>query len=143
MSKKRALWYAAAAFLLCFGIMTFPIAYIAAGGEAGLISALGTLIAFVLPSAGIFIYLILTEKDRSKTWIKTQREDMIKSQSAFWNDPVLAAHFGMISGAIWIFAMGFFIFLGLLISFKYSWLVFVFATAIQLLVQALMTRGKK
>jgi hypothetical protein len=33
-----------------------------------------------------------------------------------------------------------FILLGLLIGFKFSWLVFIFAVAIQLLVQAFMSK---
>ncbi|WP_052297677.1 hypothetical protein [Leadbettera azotonutricia] len=126
MSKKRALWYAGAA-----------------GSERGLIGALGVLIAFVLPSAGIFTFLVLSEKDRSKEWVKRQREEMIKTQSKIWNDPVTAARFGMISGAIWIMAAGIFILLGFLIGFKFSWLVFIFATAIQLLVQAVMVKPEE
>jgi hypothetical protein len=46
----------------------------------------------------------------------------------------------MFSGAIWIFAAGIFILLGFLIGFKFSWLVFIFAVAFQLLVQGVMSK---
>jgi hypothetical protein len=62
---------------------------------------------------------------------------------AIWNDPVIASRFGMFSGAIWIFAAGLFILLGFLIGFKFSWLVFVFAIAFQLLVQGFMYKQVK
>jgi hypothetical protein len=64
----------------------------------------------------------------------------MKEGMEIWNDPAMAARFGMFSGAIWIFAFGFFFLLGFLISFKFSWLVFIFATAVQLLVQGVMVK---
>jgi hypothetical protein len=39
---------------------------------------------------------------------------------------------------LWIFAIGLFVTLGFLIGFKFSWLVFVFATAFELFIQALL-----
>jgi hypothetical protein len=64
----------------------------------------------------------------------------VKREMEIWNNPAAAARFGLFSGAIWIFAIGLFILLGFLIGFKFSWLVFVFAVAIQLLVQGLMSK---
>jgi hypothetical protein len=49
----------------------------------------------------------------------------------------------MFSGAIWIFAVGLFILLGFLIGFKFSWLVFIFAVAFQLLIQGFMFKQAK
>jgi hypothetical protein len=62
---------------------------------------------------------------------------------AIFSDPVTAARFGMISGALWIFALGLFILLGFLSGFQFSWLVFVFAVAAQLAIQGVMIRGVK
>jgi len=68
------------------------------------------------------------------------RDNAVKSGMEMWNDPVMATRFGLYSGAIWIFAVGLFFLLGYIIGFKFSWLVFIFATAFQLLVQAMLSR---
>jgi hypothetical protein len=78
-----------------------------------------------------------------KPWAKSFRNKAVESEMAIWNDPVIANRFGMFSGAIWIFAIGLFILLGFLIGFKFSWLVFVFAIAFQLLVQGFMYKQVK
>ncbi|MFP3090430.1 hypothetical protein LQZ21_08910 [Treponema sp. TIM-1] len=44
--------------------------------------------------------------------------------------------------AIWIFAAGLFILLGFIIGFKFSWLVFIFAVAVQLAAQSMMTKPR-
>ncbi|MDR3020299.1 MAG: hypothetical protein LBU66_05285, partial [Treponema sp.] len=75
-----------------------------------------------------------------KPWAKSSHNKAMKEGMEIWNDPAMAARFGMFSGAIWIFAFGFFFLLGFLISFKFSWLVFIFATAVQLLVQGVMVK---
>jgi hypothetical protein len=98
----------------------------------------GELIPFVLPGIGILVFLVLTERDRLKPWAKEFHNKAVEGEMAIWNDPVKAARFGMLSGAIWIFAAGIFIVLGFLIGFKFSWPVFIFATAFQLVVQGRM-----
>jgi hypothetical protein len=84
--------------------------------------------------------MVLTEKDRLKPWAKNFCNTAAKNGMAIWNNPATATRFGMFSGAIWIFAIGIFLLLGFLIGFKYSWLVFIFATAFQLLIQAAMSK---
>jgi hypothetical protein len=106
-------------------------------------SVVGPVIAFVLPGGGLLTFLVLTEKDHCKPWAKNFSEKTIQMEMAMWQDPATAMRFGLFSGAIWIFAAGLFIFLGFLIGFRFSWLVFVFAVAFQLLVQALMSRTSK
>ena len=155
VSKKRGAWYAAAAGLIAFGLFTMPIAYfstrfannivkdildfdIPVKNLESLVPAIGVLIPFVLPGIGILIFLVLTEKDRLKPWAKNLHNKAVEGEMAIWNDPVKAVRFGMFSGAIWIFAVGIFIALGFLIGFKFSWPVFIFATAIQLLIQGRM-----
>jgi hypothetical protein len=156
VSNKRAAWYAAGAGLIVFGLFTMPIilfgsimknfdmmtlgAISAEGGRPEWLAAISSLIPFVLPGIGILVFLGLTEKDRLKPWAKDLRDNAVKSEMEIWNDPAAATRFGLFSGAIWLFAAGLFILLGFLIGYKYSWLVFIFATAFQLLVQGLMSK---
>ena len=143
VSKKRAAWYAAGAGLLVFGILTVPIVLFSDGLKGGgleVIGAISVLIPFVLPGIGILVFLGLTEKDRLKPWAKDFRDKAVKREMEMWSDPAAAARFGMFSGAIWVFAAGVFILLGFLIGFKFSWLIFIFATAFQLLVQGVMSK---
>jgi hypothetical protein len=169
LSKKRAAWYAAGAGLIAFGILTVLIVFFSripmVSGEIvvlengdvlealtdeknltwriGVLNTLGALsvlIPFVLPGIGMLAFLVLTEKDRLKPWAKDFRNKTVEREMEIWNDPATASRFGMFSGAIWIFAVGLFILLGFVISFKYSWLVFIFAVAFQLLVQGVMSK---
>jgi len=155
LSRKRGAWYAAAVGLICFGLFTMPIAYfsikfannmvndvldfdIPVENLETLVPAIGVLIPFVLPGIGILAFLILTEKNRLKPWAKSFHNKAIEGEMAIWNDPAKAARFGIFSGAIWLFAVGIFIVLGFLIGFKFSWPVFIFATAFQLVIQGRM-----
>ncbi|MDR1837463.1 MAG: permease prefix domain 1-containing protein, partial [Treponema sp.] len=111
-------------------------------GVLNTLGAFSVLIPFVLPGIGMLAFLVLTEKDRLKPWAKDSRDKAVKREMEVWNDPVTASRFGMFSGAIWIFAFGLFMLLGFVISFKYSWLIFIFAVAFQLLVQGVMSKPK-
>ena len=158
-SNKRAAWYALAACLIAFGITTAPvtISSIAYGatlpefpmlpsgldsGHLEMAGALGVLLIFALPGAGLLAFLVLTEKDRLKPWAKEFRAGAVKREMEMWNNPATAARFGLFSGAIWIFAIGLFILLGFTIGFTISWLVFIFAVAIQLVVQGIMSKSE-
>jgi hypothetical protein len=144
VGKKRAVWYAVAATLIAFGLLCMPLVYFSQrlNGQGFEVMAIISLcIPFVVPGGGLLAFLVLTEKDRLKPWAKEFREKTVKQEMEMWNDPATAMRFGMFSGAIWIFAVGLFIVFGFLIGFKFSWLVFIFAVAVQLLVQGMM--GKK
>jgi hypothetical protein len=143
LKKKRAAWYAAAAGLITFGITAAPITFFAirsTGGQVEVTGSLGVLLAFMLPGIGLLAFLVLTEKNRLKPWAGEMAAGAMQREMALWNDPAVAARFGMFSGAIWIFAMGIFFALGFLIGFRFSWLAFVFAIALQLLVQGFMSK---
>ena len=158
VSVKRGIWYAAAAGLIAFGLFTMPIVFFGvkvagsiidgitsasipnAGSLVRVIPVISVIIPFILPGAGLLTFLILTEKDRLKPWAKDFRDKTVAREMALWNDPAVATRFGLFSGAIWMFAVGIFVLLGFLIGFKYSWLVFIFATAFQLLVQGVMSK---
>jgi hypothetical protein len=137
-SKKRSAWYALAAAALCAGGILSPLTYFAT--DRGLMEAAATLIPFFIPALALFFFLRLTEKDTRKPWAREQYEKELRVSREMWSDPVVAARFGMVSGAIWIFAAGLFLLLGFLVGFQFSWLVFVFAVAVQLTVQSLMMK---
>ncbi|MDR2029243.1 MAG: permease prefix domain 1-containing protein [Treponema sp.] len=139
-SKKRGAWYTLAAAALSFGAVLFPLTYFATDG--GLMEAVATLIPFFIPGLGLIIFLQLTEKNHLKPWARARYEKEVQASQEMFNDPAAAARFGMVSGAIWIFAAGLFFLLGFLMGFQFSWLVFVFALAVQLTVQSMMMKSK-
>jgi hypothetical protein len=141
LSVKRGIWYALAAAVLSFGIILSPLTYFAT--DQGLMEAVATLIPCVIPGLGVLVFLILTEKDTRKPWARAQYEKEARANMELFKDPVAAARFGMISGALWIFAAGLFLLLGFLAGFRFSWLVFVFAVALQLTIQGLMMKGSR
>jgi hypothetical protein len=139
-SKKRGLWYTLAAAVLSSGALLFPLTYFAT--DRGLMEAIATLMPFFIPGLGLLIFLNLTEKNYLKPWARARYEKEVRASQEMFNDPVASARFGMVSGAIWIFAVGLFFLLGFLGGFHFSWLVFIFATAVQLTVQSLMMKHK-
>jgi hypothetical protein len=140
MSRKRALLYTAAAGVFLFGVFTFFLTYFAAG--AGLRPAVATLIPFALPSAAFGVFLILTEKDRSKPWVTDRRAEHMKYANEQFGDPARAQRFGLICGALWIAAIAGFIALTVLFGFKFSWLAIVAALIAQMLVMAAFAKSK-
>jgi hypothetical protein len=139
-SKKRSFWYVLGAVTLAFGFIVSPLTYFST--DRGLMEAIATLIPFFIPGLGLLIFLFLTEKDTRKPWARARYEKEATASREMWNDPVTAARFGMLCGAIWIFAAGFFFLLGFLIGFQFSWLVFIFAVAVQLAAQSMMIKRK-
>jgi uncharacterized membrane protein YbhN (UPF0104 family) len=137
-SKKRSAWYTLAAAALSSGAVLFPLTYFAT--DRGLMEAIATLIPFFIPGLGLIIFLQLTEKDSLKPWAKARYEKEARASQEMFNDPAVAARFGIVAGAIWIFAAGLFFLLGFLIGFQFSWLVFVFAVAVQLAAQSFMMK---
>jgi hypothetical protein len=138
MKKKRAALYACAAGLVAFGLVLFPLTYFATG--RGMMEAIATLIPFTLPGAGVIAFLVLTERERLKPWVAGRTAAEIRQSRESFAD--VDARFGLFAGAIWIFAFGAFVALGFVIGFRYSWLSFVFAAAIQLAAQgALMKKS--
>jgi uncharacterized membrane protein YbhN (UPF0104 family) len=139
MVRKRAAAYTVAACLIALGITIMPIVYFSTsfiGPFTGIMPSIAVLIPFVLPGGALLAFLILTEKDRQKPWAAEQRAREMKQSQFMYSDPVAAIRFGLYSGAIWIFAIALFILLGMLIGFRFSWLVFLFAIGTELLIQA-------
>jgi MFS family permease len=154
LKVKRALWYSLAAALIVFGLTLFPLVYFTTYGVAesgidryvtgntALIGALVVTVFFFVPGLGLLIFLCLTEKNRLKPWALKYRAEEVQKSMEMWNSPAAAARFGLFSGAVWIAAFGLFFALGFLIGFKFSWLAFVFALVVQLLIQGLMYKEK-
>ena len=134
MTKKRALWYAAGFLVLSGGLLLVPLTYFSTGGIYNVIGAISVLIPCALPSLGLLVYLFFTEKDRRKPWARRA------GISGIGSNPVLAARFGLFSGAIWTAAAALFFLIGFIAGFRFAWVVLLFALAGQLWVRAVMTR---
>ncbi|MDR0453064.1 MAG: permease prefix domain 1-containing protein [Treponema sp.] len=147
MTWKRGLLYAAALALILCGLFTGAIALLAPGTPApeeiaaraefpdaalafeniGIISALGSLIPFALPGGAMLALLVLGEKDRKKPWARRMEEEQSQTYGA---------RFGLVAGAVWIFAAALFCVLTALVGIRYSWITFIAAAAVQLLVMS-------
>lgn len=140
MSWKRALLYVLAAGVFLFGVFVFLVVYFE--NSVGLPYAIATLIPFILPSSAFGAFLILTEKDRSKSWVRKQREEYIKRSRERFGDPAQEERFGLLSGALWIGAIAAFILITILSGFKFSWLAIAAAVIGQMLILAMFTKSK-
>ncbi|MCL1828587.1 MAG: MFS transporter [Oscillospiraceae bacterium] len=101
---------------------------------------------FILPAICVFIFLLATEPERQKPWLKTVIDKEIENSMRYHRemvDPVKAAKFGVLSGGLWISAVAIFITLGFVISWQYSWLIFLFALAVQVFMVTMIFEKKK
>jgi MFS family permease len=141
LRNKRAFWYAIGAGASAAGLVLFPLSYFAVSGTEvrgsyeALVPALGTALVFLLPGIALLSFLGLTERKNLKSWA-LERYAAGPEQNKELQDAL--SRLGLFSGAIWTAAFGFFFVLGFALGFRFSWLAFVFATALQLLVQALL-----
>ncbi|MDR2510407.1 MAG: hypothetical protein LBC77_07175 [Spirochaetaceae bacterium] len=122
MKKRRAAFYAAAVFMLISAVLLAPLTWSATieapsqdwGGVSfgkPVTAALGVIVAFAIPAIALFIYLGLTEKPRHKPWVEEKfKRHCVYSEDAegFFASPADAARFGVITGAIWMFAFAIF-----------------------------------
>ena len=160
MSWKRAVFYAIAIGVFVFGVFIVPMTYFVAAGansheiaannanmsrvDMGLMTSIATLIPFVLPAAALFVFLILTEKDRRKPWVVELAKEGAKREIEYFSNPIQATRLGLVCGAIWITAIASFVVLTICVGILYSWLAFAGAIVLQLLVQALFfTKGNQ
>jgi hypothetical protein len=149
MTIKRSLLYAAASALILFGLFTGaivlfvheipegaaarPDAAVMFPENAGIVSALGSLIPFVLPGAALFTLLVLSEKNRKKPWVRRMEEE----QSRIYD-----VRFGLVTGALWLAAAAIFCALTALTGIAYSWITFIAAAAAQLLIMSGFAKKK-
>ncbi|MDR2355852.1 MAG: permease prefix domain 1-containing protein [Clostridiales Family XIII bacterium] len=140
MGTKRALLYVAASALFLFGVFASLLTYFAEG--AGLMQAVASLIPFALPGAAFGVFLILTEKDRSKPWVRARRAAHMKRERERFGNPAAEERFGLFSGALWIAALAAFALLTMLFGLKFSWIALIAALIGQMLVLAGFTKVK-
>ena len=132
MPWKRALWYVGASGAFLFGVILFIMTYFADG--AGLPHAIASLIPFALPGLALGVFLVLTEKDRSKSWVAELKKKALEQELNRFAGPEYQERFGLLSGALWIGAIAMFILLTITIGIKFSWLAIVAALIGQMLV---------
>jgi hypothetical protein len=161
LPRKRTIFYTLSVGVFAFGLFCMPLTYLSVAGEGlitaelaahgvafsagnlSLMTAVSTMIPFIVPSVALFVFLVLTEKDRRKPWAVKHANEYRRQEAAFFADPAQATRFGLISGAIWITAIALFIVLTMNIGILYSWLAFAGAIVVQLLIQASFMRGKQ
>lgn len=142
MNWKRALIYAIAVGIILFGITLSTSQYFMENRQAA--SILGVLIPFVLPGVLILGFLILTEKKRFKPWLMQEHERYREAYTtSYYADTEEVTKRGMLSGALWIGAIGIFIILWILLNILYALPVFLFAIVGELLIEYRMISKHK
>ncbi|WP_042350793.1 permease prefix domain 1-containing protein [Bacillus massiliigorillae] len=147
MKPVRAWLYTGASVLLTFGVFVGAIVYLERIGLNGkfesmqqlleyhngpLFEAIASILPFVIPAICLLVFLVLTEKERNKPSVWTNMYSADDKESV----KHMMVH-GNLSGALWIFAFGIFLMVGLVFNaWAYSWIVFIFAVGIQVLLEA-------
>jgi hypothetical protein len=107
--------------------------------------------ALLLPVVCCLVFLLATEPKRQKQWLRTMIDSELESQfSGFTHgyyhnsfvDPVRAARFGVLSGALWLLAIALFVTLGVFVGWHISWLPPLFALPIQVFMVVFIFKGK-
>jgi len=135
MKKGRAAAYGIVCFLGVLGAGLAVVSFFLNGWEMS--KSLMLKIALLLPAICGLIFLLATESKRQKPWLKAMVESYVADfPASFYKhqdlvDPIKAAKFGVRSGGLWVLAIAVFITLGIIIGWQFSWIVFLFAAAIQ------------
>lgn len=133
MKEKRAAGYSLATMTLLVGLILAGLSYFS-GTELSRI--LTTSMLFIIPSAIVYMYLGLTETNRSKV-------DWQKQWIEHYSNPKTMMIYGNIIGALWIFALGAIPLVGLKLGWEYAWVPFVVAIGIQLIADAIFASKRK
>ena len=144
MKKGRALAYGIVCLAAFLGAGLAVVSFLSYGFEMSVVLGIKTM--FILPAICALIFLLVTETKRQKPWLKAMVDRDIENSMKFHQDmvnPVKAAKFGVASGGLWILATAVFITLGIVTGWHYSWLVFLFALAIQLFMTMTIFEEKK
>lgn len=135
MNHRRALSYSLAGEVLLLGV-------VAAGMMVFQRQELLMIFASFMPFATIstiaFLYLGLTEKKRRK-----MGPDWEKQWIEYYSNPQTWAVKGALSGALWIFSIAVFFLVAFTWGWKYSWIVFVVAVGLEVLMDAFIALKKK
>lgn len=136
MPRKRAGLYGlavgtilvGAAFVTWFG---FDTDQLWAGIVGIVIAVLGALLA---------TYVGVTQTNRHKAWVKAA-EGNYEWHNKWEENPQGAARYGMYSGALWLVAIAAFVVLSLTVGWAWSWLAFLVALLVQMIMTARMLFG--
>ena len=137
MKRGRAAAYGAVCTAGFLGAGLAAVSLLFGGFEMS--AALGVKMALVLPAICALVFLLATEKSRQKPWLRAMARRDIEESMRFHADmvdPAKAARFGVASGGLWILAAAVFATLGIAVGWDISWLVFLFALAIQVFMLA-------
>ena len=117
-----------------------------ASGVWKMSDALIVKVAFIIPAICGLIFLLATESERRKPWLKAMVERDIENSMKYHADmvdPVKAAKFGVASGGLWLLAASVFLTLLFVAGWPHSWLVFPFTLAVQVfMVASIFVREK-
>jgi hypothetical protein len=95
-------------------------------------------ILLVLVAIIAFVWLGVTQTNRTKAWVLQQGGDQLESQieDRFTRDPAAAARFGIYTLVIWLLAITAFVILSMTVGFGWSWLALVGGFVVFMLVLA-------
>lgn len=141
MNWKRALIYGLAVGTILFGITLSSSQYFMENNNP--VAILGVLIPFVLPGILVIAFLILTEKKRFKPWLMQEHAKHREAYTGYYGDTEQMTKRGMLSGALWIGAMGVFVIVWILTNILYALPVFLFAIVGELLIEYRMISKHK
>lgn len=137
----RALLYGLSVSCGLLGINTAAMMYFSVPRDYTVI--FGTLIPFLIPSLCLIAYLVLTEKSRRKPWVEEGINRWLEQQTQDVVDPRRREQRRLVSGALWLLTAALFVTLGFIFGFRYSWVVFLFAMAGEMLIEyRLRANGK-
>jgi len=134
MKCIRALAYGIILFIGIMGEGIVMVSFFLGGMELAV--ALGIEFALVFPAVCALVFLVTTESDRKKPWVKAIAEHEMEIATRLRSDSidmVRAAKFGVMSIGLWILAAAVFITIGVFYDWWYALLVFPFAIAFQVM----------
>ena len=137
MPRKRAGLYglavgailAGAAFVTWFGFETDQL-------WAGILGVVVVVLGVLLAT-----YVGVTQTNRHKPWTKAAAANY-QFHNKWEEKPEEAARYGMYSGALWLLAIGAFVALSLTVGFAWSWIAFLVAVLVQMIMTARMLFGE-
>jgi len=140
MGAGRAAAYAFVCLIAVIGAGIGVVAYLFT--DARLLTVFIIKAVFVLPAVSALVFLLTTERDRHKPWVKAYYEYGITSRQ-YMPSGVSEERFGVLSGGMWVFTVAVFATLRLAAGWRHSWVVFLFAAAIQIFMTTMIFSKKK
>ena len=143
VSKQRAKMYQLCGFAGLTGVGFMVVQIILKGFSVDVFFIMELLM--ILFAACFLLFLVITEPNRQKPWMKAMAE---RETERFMNfqmnmaSPEKYARYGVLSGGLWILAIAVFVTLGFIIGWQYAWIVFLFAVAAQVFMTAMIFEKK-